>query len=56
MPERRKLITVRLSPAALAEVDRLAAEDDRTRSDMLRVLLKQGLAAVQARQSKARPR
>lgn len=45
--EPRTKVAVRLSPAALAQVDELAAADERTRSDMLRILLKVGLATYQ---------
>lgn len=37
--EPRITVAVRLSPAGLALVDKRAAEDDRTRSDMVRRML-----------------
>jgi metal-responsive CopG/Arc/MetJ family transcriptional regulator len=43
----REHVTVRLSKAALDEVDALAAEMPCDRSTMLRILLKRGLADVQ---------
>lgn len=49
MTEARVKIDVRLSPAALAQVDQLAEEDERTRSDMLRILLRIGLEEYQKR-------
>jgi metal-responsive CopG/Arc/MetJ family transcriptional regulator len=49
MSDPRVKVDVRLSSAALAEVDRLAAADERTRSDMLRILLRIGLEEYQRR-------
>lgn len=43
----RQTVHVRLKPAAIAEIDKLAKLDQRTRSDMIRVLLAE---AVQRRQ------
>jgi metal-responsive CopG/Arc/MetJ family transcriptional regulator len=40
---KRALIGVRLAPSSLAEVDRIAAEHDWTRSQVLRSLLRLGL-------------
>ena len=40
---------MRLSPAGLADIDALAEAEDRTRSDMIRVLL---IEAVQARRER----
>jgi hypothetical protein len=48
-PDRRVQVAVRLSPGGLAAVDALAEEEDRTRSDMVRVLL---VEAVTARKRK----
>jgi hypothetical protein len=41
------VVNVRLSRSGLEAIDRLAVEDHRTRSDMIRILLAE---AVQARQ------
>jgi metal-responsive CopG/Arc/MetJ family transcriptional regulator len=49
----REKVAIRLSPDGLAEVDRLAEAEHRTRSDMIRVLL---IEAVQARRKLAPPR
>jgi predicted transcriptional regulator len=43
--EPREAVTVRLSPAGLAKVDELADVEDRTRSDMIRILVGEALAA-----------
>jgi metal-responsive CopG/Arc/MetJ family transcriptional regulator len=42
---RREYVGFRLAPAALAEIDRLAERDSLTRSDLIRQLLRLGLAA-----------
>lgn len=42
-PPRERTVCVRLSAAALTAVDDLAAREERTRSDMLRVLLRIGM-------------
>lgn len=39
------MVNIRLSKSGLTEIDRLAVEDQRTRSDMIRVLLSEALAA-----------
>lgn len=44
-PDRRVQVAVRLTPAGLAAVDKLAEEDQRTRSDMIRILLAEACAA-----------
>lgn len=46
----REKVAVRLTPAGLGEVDRLAETEHRTRSDMIRVLL---IEALEARRKKA---
>lgn len=50
MSQPREKVAVRLSPSGVAEVDRLAESEHRTRSDMIRVLL---LEAIEARRRKA---
>lgn len=47
--EPREAVTTRLRPEALAIIDEFAAEEDRTRSDMVRILVSE---AVQARMAK----
>jgi hypothetical protein len=42
---RREQIGLRLAPAALARIDRIAAEHEWTRSQVIRHLLRLGLAA-----------
>lgn len=49
MTERRVLVNVRLSPDGLKAIDALAEAEDRTRSDMIRILLKEAVAARRAR-------
>lgn len=51
----RERVGVRLSPAGLAEVDRLAEVEHRTRSDMIRVLLIEALETRRKRDER-RPR
>lgn len=46
----REKVAIRLSPEGLAEVDRLAEVEHRTRSDMIRVLL---IEALETRRRKA---
>lgn len=41
----RVSLTIRLSPSGITQLDHLAADEDRTRSAMVRVLLKEALAA-----------
>lgn len=41
--EPRKNITVRLSPAGIAEIDAIAEAEQRTRGDMIRILLADGI-------------
>ena len=43
MTEPRKNITVRLRPSAIAEIDAIAEAEQRTRGDMIRLLLADGL-------------
>jgi hypothetical protein len=43
----RKLVSVWLSEAGLAEADRIAAETGATRSDVLRLAFKHGIAAAE---------
>lgn len=42
-------VTVRLSVAGLAEIDRMAEAEERDRSSMIRILLKEAVAARQKR-------
>lgn len=42
-PRRDAVIGVRLSSTALASIDQLAEKEERTRSDMIRVLLRVGI-------------
>jgi predicted transcriptional regulator len=51
MSSERIPVTVRLTPEGLAEIDRLADAEDRDRSGMIRVLLRE---ATQARQKAKR--
>lgn len=41
----REAVTIRLGSEGLAKVDELAAKEDRTRSDMIRILVGEALAA-----------
>jgi metal-responsive CopG/Arc/MetJ family transcriptional regulator len=41
--KREATIGVRLTPDALAYIDKLAEKEERTRSDMIRVLLRVGM-------------
>lgn len=45
--DNRVPVTVRLSPEGLAEIDKLAEADERDRSAMIRLLLREALAARQ---------
>jgi metal-responsive CopG/Arc/MetJ family transcriptional regulator len=45
----REKVAIRLSADGLAEVDRLAEAEHRTRSDMIRVLLIEAIAARRKR-------
>lgn len=38
-------VNIRLAPAAIAQVDKLADAEERTRSEMLRILLRDALAS-----------
>jgi metal-responsive CopG/Arc/MetJ family transcriptional regulator len=40
---RTERIIIRLTPDALAQIDQLAEKEQRTRSDMVRILLNRGL-------------
>lgn len=44
-PDRRVQVAVRLKPSSLATIDEFAREDQRTRSDMIRILLAEACAA-----------
>lgn len=48
-PRRDAVIKVRLTQDALAYVDQLAASEERTRSDMIRILLRLGVEAHRKR-------
>ena len=41
----REAVTIRLNSGGLAKVDELAADEDRSRSDMIRILVAEALAA-----------
>lgn len=41
-PAREVTVHVRLTADALARIDQLAAQEERTRSDMVRVLIRRG--------------
>jgi metal-responsive CopG/Arc/MetJ family transcriptional regulator len=43
MTEPRKNITVRLRPSAVEEIDEIAKTEQRTRGDMIRILLADGI-------------
>lgn len=49
-PAPRETIHVRLRPGAIAEIDAVAAIEQRTRSDMARILIAEGLKVVKRRQ------
>lgn len=49
MPDPRKMVAIRLSPAGLAEIDKIAEEEGRSRSDVIRRLLSEALAARAAK-------
>ncbi len=42
-PVRNNIVQVRLSDSGLAALDTLAAREERTRSDMIRILLRRGM-------------
>jgi metal-responsive CopG/Arc/MetJ family transcriptional regulator len=48
-PKPRETLHIRLRPDAITEIDALAKEEERTRSDMARILLREGLEARQKR-------
>jgi len=48
--DNRVPVTVRLTPQGLAEIDRMADDEERDRSSMIRLLLRE---AVQARAARA---
>lgn len=50
-PNVRVQVALRLHPESLAKLDKMAEAEDRTRSDMLRVLLKE---AFEARERKTK--
>jgi predicted transcriptional regulator len=43
--DNRVPVTVRLSPDGLAEIDKLATAEERDRSSMIRILLREAVAA-----------
>lgn len=43
--ERTEILTLRISKQGLAAVDAMAELEDRSRSDMVRILLKRGMEA-----------
>lgn len=47
MSDERVPVTVRLAKLGLAEIDSMAEAEDRDRSSMIRVLLKEAIAARQ---------
>jgi hypothetical protein len=47
--QERVPVTVRLSAAGVAEIDKLARSEERDRSAMIRILLKEAVAARQKR-------
>jgi hypothetical protein len=49
-PTPRKVVPLRLRPEAIAEVDKCAEIEERTRSDMLRLLIAEGLKVYKRRQ------
>jgi len=49
--ETREKVAVRLSPSGIAAIDKLAAAEHRTRSDMIRVLL---IEAIERRRKEAK--
>lgn len=42
-------VTIRLAVAGVAEIDRLAEAEDRDRSSMIRILLREAIAARKAK-------
>lgn len=50
----RKVVPVRLYPEAIAELDACAAIEQRSRSDMVRLLLAEGLKVYKRRQEMKR--
>ena len=53
---RANVITVRMTDEGLALVDEIAAEEERTRSNMCRVLIAEAVAARKAAKEKAAKR
>jgi hypothetical protein len=45
--DNRVPVTVRLTPQGLAEIDRMADDEERDRSSMIRLLLREAVAARQ---------
>lgn len=45
MPEARTQIAIRLSEAGLEQIDKIAAAEERTRSQVIRILLREALEA-----------
>lgn len=52
----RETVNIRLAPAGVAVIDVMAAAEHRTRSDMIRVLLIEAVAARQTAVIKLGPR
>jgi hypothetical protein len=50
MTEPRETLHVRLSKGGIAEIDAVAATEQRTRSDMTRILIAEGLKVIKRRQ------
>lgn len=46
-PPRNNVVQVRFTDAGMAALDELAAKEQRTRSDMIRILLRLGMEARQ---------
>jgi hypothetical protein len=49
--EPRRNITVRLKPAAIEEIDAIAAAEQRTRGDMIRLLLADGIKSYRRKRA-----
>jgi hypothetical protein len=50
-PAPRQNITVRLRPSAVDEIDAIAAAEQRTRGDMIRLLLADGIKAYRRKRA-----
>jgi predicted transcriptional regulator len=53
MPEPCKNISIRLRPATIVEIDAIAEAEQRTRGDMIRLLLADGLKSYKRRRGMA---